>query len=117
MTVERQVEPAESHRFVFIGGLHRSGTFPLFRCLREHPLLSGFNDTGASEEEGQHLQSVYAPAIAYGGPGRFGFHPGAHLTEASDLVTADNKLRLFEEWKAYWDLSKPVLLEKSPPNL
>jgi hypothetical protein len=60
---------------------------------------------------------VYPPATAYGGPGRFGFHPGAHLTEASDLVTADNRLRLFDEWKAYWDLAKPVLLEKSPPNL
>jgi Sulfotransferase family len=108
---------AGNHRFLYIGGLHRSGTSTLFRCLREHPLISGFNDTGATEEEGQHLQSVYPPATAYGGPGRFGFHPGAHLTEASDLVTADNRLRLFDEWKAYWDLAKPVLLEKSPPNL
>jgi hypothetical protein len=108
---------AGNHRFLYIGGLHRSGTSTVFRCLREHPLISGFNDTGATEEEGQHLQSVYPPATAYGGPGRFGFHPGAHLTEASDLVTADNRLRLFDEWKAYWDLAKPVLLEKSPPNL
>jgi hypothetical protein len=115
-TGNQEIE-AGNHRFLYIGGLHRSGTSTVFRCLREHPLISGFNDTGATEEEGQHLQSVYPPATAYGGPGRFGFHPGAHLTEASDLVTADNRLRLFEEWKAHWDLSKPVLLEKSPPNL
>jgi len=117
MSTEYQVIRAGYHRFVYVGGLHRSGTSTVFRCLREHPLISGFNDTGATEEEGQHLQSVYPPATAYGGPGRFGFHPGAHLTEASDLVTADNRLRLFEEWKIHWDLSKPVLLEKSPPNL
>jgi hypothetical protein len=105
------------HRFVFIGGLHRSGTSLLFRCLREHPLISGFRNTEAPEEEGQYLQSIYRPAIAYGGPGRFGFSPKAHLTEASYLITNDNRLRLFEEWKTYWDLEKPVLLEKSPSNL
>jgi Sulfotransferase family len=115
-TGNQEIE-AGNYRFLYIGGLHRSGTSTVFRCLREHPLISGFNDTGATEEEGQHLQSVYPPATAYGGPGRFGFHPEAHLTEASDLATADNRLRLFEEWKAYWDLAKPVLLEKSPPNL
>ena len=107
----------EHHRFVFIGGLHRSGTSVLFRCLKEHPLISGFGSTKAPEDEGQHIQSIYRPAIAHGGPGRFGFDPEAYLTEASELITADTHLRLFAEWKGYWDLEKPVLLEKSPPNL
>jgi hypothetical protein len=40
-----------------------------------------------------------------------------HRNTLSDLVTNDNRLRLFEEWKTYWDLAKPVLMEKSPPNL
>jgi hypothetical protein len=80
-------------------------------------LISGFEDTGVPQDEGQHLQSVYRPAIAYGGPGRFGFDPKAHLTGTSDLVTDANRLQLFTEWGRYWDLKKPVLLEKSPPNL
>jgi hypothetical protein len=117
MSTEHQEIKAGYHRFVFIGGLHRSGTSTIFRCLREHPLISGFSDTGVSEEEGQHLQSVYPPATAYGGPGRFGFRPEAHLTENSDLVTNGNRLQLFEEWQTHWDLAKPVLLEKSPSNL
>jgi hypothetical protein len=25
--------------------------------------------------------------------------------------------KLFDEWSAHWDLSRPVLVEKSPPNL
>jgi hypothetical protein len=32
-------------------------------------------------------------------------------------VTPENRQKLFEEWSRYWDVSKPYLLEKSPPNL
>jgi len=105
------------HRFIFLCGLHRSGTSPLFRILREHPHISGFANTGVPEDEGQHLQTVFPPAIALGGPGRFGFSRRAHLTEKSSLITPDNREKLFSEWARYWDLRRPCLLEKSPPNL
>ncbi|MGA9542559.1 MAG: sulfotransferase [Candidatus Sulfotelmatobacter sp.] len=105
------------YKFVFLCGLHRSGTSPLFRILREHPEISGFRNTGVPEEEGQHLQTVYLPAKAHGGPGRFGFIPEAHLTENSPLNTPESGQKLFAEWSKFWDLSKPFLLEKSPPNL
>jgi hypothetical protein len=107
----------ESHKFVFVCGLHKSGTSILFQCLRSHPATSGFSQTGVPEDEGQHLQTVYPPAWAFGGMGKFGFHPEAHLTETSPLVTAANRQKLFAEWEQYWDVEKPVLLEKSPPNL
>jgi hypothetical protein len=102
---------------VFLAGLHRSGTSILFRALREHSRISGFRDTGVPEDEGQHLQTVYRPAKVYGGPGRFGFDERVHLTEDSPLATAANAAKLFGEWSPHWDLSKPVLVEKSPPNL
>jgi hypothetical protein len=107
----------QGHTFVFIGGLHRSGTTLLGRCLSEHPRVSGFSGTGATEDEGQHLQSVYRPGNEYGGPGRFGFHPDAHLTETSELVSDESRERLLAEWGRHWDMSRPVLVEKSPPNL
>jgi hypothetical protein len=107
----------QDHRFVFVGGLHRSGTTLLARCLAEHPEVSGFSGTRAPEDEGQHLQNVYQPGRAYGGPGRFGFDPEAHLTENSALVSDASRTRLLEQWGKYWDASRPVLLEKSPPNL
>ena len=105
------------HTLVLIGGMHRSGTSLLHRCLSAHPDASGFSGTGVEEDEGQHLQSVYPPGKRHGGPGRFGFDPAAHLTERSSLVSERNRARLLDEWGRHWDLSRPVLLEKSPPNL
>ena len=105
------------HRFVFLAGLHRSGTTLLARLLAAHPEISGFSGTGVSADEGQHLQSVYPAAKEYGGPGRFGFAPESHVTETSPLVSEENARKLFGEWSAHWDLSRPLLLEKSPPNL
>jgi len=107
----------DDHRLVFIAGLHRSGTTLLARLLAAHPAVSGFSGTGAPADEGQHLQSVYPSDHEHGRPGRFGFATEAHLTEESRLATPENAQKLFDEWAPYWDLSRPVLLEKSPPNL
>jgi hypothetical protein len=109
--------PLADHRLVFVAGTHRSGTTPLARVLAAHPQVSGFHDTGATEDEGQHLQTVYPAARTYGGPGRFALDARAHLTEDSPLATPDSARRLAREWEPYWDLSRPVLVEKSPPNL
>ena len=76
---QRQTDPAGpssaspgERRLLFVGGLHRSGTSLVHRCLTRHPEVTGFSDTGVPEDEGQHLQTLYAPAYAHGGPGRFG---------------------------------------------
>ncbi|MCE9633966.1 MAG: sulfotransferase [Methylophilales bacterium] len=108
---------AQTHKLVFICGLHRSGTSLLHSCLRDHPMMSGFHDTGVPEDEGQHLQNVYPSGNVYGGPGKFGFYPQSFLNEYSALATKENAENLMQQWGRYWDLSKPVLVEKSPPNL
>ena len=104
-------------RIVFIAGLHRSGTSLFHRCVGDHPDVSIFSNTGVPEDEGQHLQTVYPVDGVYGGPGRFGFRRESHLTENSPLVTDEKRRRLISEWSRHWDLSKPILVEKSPPNL
>lgn len=79
--------------------------------------MSSFRGTGVPENEGQHLQDVYPPARHHGGPGKFALRPRAHLTESSPLVADGARARLWRSWSPHWDLDKPVLLEKSPPNL
>lgn len=105
------------HRFVFVAGSHRSGTTLLARLLAAHREISGFSGTGAPADEGQHLQSVYPSDHEYGRPGRFGFAPEMHLTESSPLASDESARRRFAEWSPHWDLARPLLLEKSPPNL
>jgi hypothetical protein len=85
--------------------------------LRAHPDVSGFANTGVAEDEGQHLQNVLARDEETGGCGRFAFHPDARLTEESPLLGPANRDQLLRQWGAYLDLTKPVLLEKSPANM
>ena len=123
LSVSQALEFAQTRHFVFLCGLHRSGTTLLFRMLREHPEMTGFANNKVAtewtplEDEGQFLQGVYPPALCYGGPGSFAFAPDAHVTEESELLTPENKAQLAADWYPYWDLSKKYLLEKSPPHL
>jgi hypothetical protein len=117
LTGTSQISGLGRRQFVFVAGLHRSGTTLLARLLAAHPEVSGFSGTGAPADEGQHLQHVYPSDHEYGRPGRFGFAPEMHLTEESPLASRESALALFEEWSPHWDLSRRVLLEKSPPNL
>jgi len=107
----------KKHHFLFINGLHRSGTSILFKWIKAQKNISGFSDTGVIEDEGQHLQNVYSAAYNYGGPGKFGFQKRSYLTENSDLITDVNRSKLFEQWSEHWNLNQSILVEKSPPNL
>ena len=93
---------SDKHKFVFICGLHRSGTTILHECMRDHPDISGFYDTGAPHDEGQHLQDVFLPAYKFGGPGKFGFDQRAALNENSELITDINKRKLYKDWCRHW---------------
>lgn len=109
--------PSVRQRYVFICGLHRSGTTLITRYLAGHPMVSGFKETGAIEDEGQFLQTVLPVENKFGGVGRFGFDPRAHMTEESAFNTPAAEARLKSEWRRYWDESKAVLIEKTPSNL
>lgn len=107
----------DDKKFVFIGGVHRSGKSTLFQWITRHPEVSGlYNPEGENHrDEGQHFQSVYPPGPEYDGPA--GFDASAHLDEDFELDTREYARRLFADWKEHWDVRKPVLLENSPPNL
>ncbi len=103
--------------FIFLSGLHRSGTSLLHEIIREHPDISGFSGTAAAEDEGQHLQSVYKPGKAFGGPGKFAFDKNAYMDESHPLATHESAVKIFKQWSDCFDLSCKYLIEKSPPNI
>jgi hypothetical protein len=110
-------EELAQKQFVFVGGVHRSGTTVLAEILGEHPAISALTGTGAPHDEGQHLQDVMPTAREHGGPGLFAFDPRARLVEHDAGEPHSARRRLLGAWRPYWDTERPVLLEKSPPNL
>ncbi len=108
--------PMLGTRHVFICGLHRSGTSALHDILRAHPDVTGFNETNAPRDEGQHLQTVIETDAALGGPGAFAFNERARLTEADVPHYATQLGTLRTEWAARWD-HRAIRVEKSPPNI
>jgi Sulfotransferase family len=112
-----QVSTNIGRRYVFVCGLHRSGTSLLGRNIARLENCTGFNDTGVTEDEGQFLQDIYPISKVYGGAGRFGFDPRAHLTETSSLLTPENAAKLRQSWERYWDQAKGICVEKTPGNL
>jgi hypothetical protein len=107
----------EGKQLIFLCGLHRSGTSLLHEIIRSHPEVSGFENTGVPEDEGQHLQSVYQPAVKFGGPGRFAFDSGSRMDESHLLATDTSAKTIFDQWRPYFDMSCQYLVEKSPPNI
>ena len=108
--------PKQFSGFVFVCGLHRSGTTMVEHFIRAHFHVSGLR-ADVPESEGQHLQDVVPVARDHGGPGLFAFSPAMHLGAISGAAAEQAKDRLLRCWTPFVDGDEQVLLEKSPPNL
>ena len=93
----------EDKKFIFISGLHRSGTSLFYKILNEQENFSGLTNTNEIEDEGQFVQSVYLPAYKFGGVGKFGFNKESQLNETSILINEKNRQKLFKEWSRFWN--------------
>jgi len=105
------------HRFVFVGGLPRSGTTFLAAEIARSPGVSNLQGIGVVADEGQYVQDVYPTQQQAGGIDRFAYSPAMHLTEDSPLVGEASRAALWQAWAPYWDTTNPNLVEKTPSNL
>lgn len=120
LRAKKHLTSRSERKYLFIGGMHRSGTTALWEAFRRHGQVSGFPPgTNDCENEGQYSQSVYPSDHHYACPHWLDWplHPQMHLTEESPLASDANGAVLTAEWARYWDQSKPWLLEKTPRNL
>lgn len=104
-------------RFVFVAGLHRTGTSILARILGSHPAISSIRNAPVPENEGCYLQGAIPHTARDGRPGHYATDPGQHHTESSRFNTLETQQRLVSDWARWFDDAKPWWLEKSPVNL
>lgn len=102
-------------KYIFVGGLHRSGTSIIGRRLAVNQYISGF-DSGTFTTEGQFHQDVYDLDFFHGGPGKFAFSNKYHKIEEPWFNRKYKRNQLLKNWSSYWDMHK-ILLEKTPGNL
>eukprot|EP00039_Didymoeca_costata_P020891 m.342772 g.342772 ORF g.342772 m.342772 type:complete len:413 (+) comp21817_c0_seq1:117-1355(+) len=106
-----------SHKFLFVVGPHHAGTTLMSVLVSQNSEASGLINTSVPQAEGQHLQNVYPQAYNLGGMTGYAFNPESHITEQSPLCTPNNAVRLFRAWSPFWNLSKRVLVEKTPNHM
>ena len=105
------------HRYVFVGGLHRSGTSLVARLLEEHPQISGIQGAPVPENEGCYLQGAIPHTARHGIPCHFATDLDQHLVEGCAFDTLATRERLEADWAPWFDAAKPWRVEKSPVNL
>jgi hypothetical protein len=105
------------NRFVFVAGLHRTGTSLLARILGAHPAVGGIEGAPVPENEGCYLQGGIPHTACDGRPGHYATDPRQHHTEGSRWNTLETQQRMLSDWSPWLDRGKPWWLEKSPVNL
>ncbi|WP_299819271.1 sulfotransferase [uncultured Jannaschia sp.] len=108
---------ARPTRYLFIGGLHRSGTSLVARMAARVPGATGIEGAPVPENEGVYLQGAIAHDALAGAPMRFATDPAQHLTEAHPLNRLETRVRLAADWDPWFPEGAAWRVEKSPVNL
>lgn len=104
-------------RFVFIAGLHRSGTSLLAQLMAAHPEIGAIEHSPAPENEGCYLQGAIPHTARHGIPGHYAADPAQHHVEGSAFDTLATRERMLADWSPWFDPARLWWLEKSPVNL
>ncbi len=109
--------PNTRHCYLFVGGLHRSGTSLVNRLANAIPGASGITDSPAPENEGVYLQGAIPHTALHGRPMHFATNPEEHLTETHPLNNLGTKRHLEADWAPWFAQDATWRVEKSPVNL
>ena len=104
------------HRYVFVGGLHRSGTSLVARLIGDLPGISAINTAPVPENEGVYLQGAIPHTARHGMPMHFATDPAQHHIEGSHFDRLETQMRLERDWAPYF-AEAPWRVEKSLVNL
>ena len=104
------------HRYVFVGGLHRSGTSLVARMLGSLSGVSSIENSGMPENEGVYLQGAISHTALDGRPMHFATDPAQHHVEGGRHDRLEVKQRLEADWSP-WFAEGNWRVEKSPVNL
>lgn len=105
------------HRYLFVGGLHRSGTSLAARIAAGLPAVAGPEGAPVPEGEGAYLTGALPHTALHGRPGHFATDPAQRLIEGDPLDRLDTILRLEHDWAPWFRADAPWRVEKSPVNL
>jgi hypothetical protein len=104
------------HRYLFVGGLHRSGTSLVARLIGRLPGVASITNAPVPENEGVYLQGAIPHDALSGRPMHFATDPLQHLIEGHPLDRLETRVRMEADW-ASWFGSGEWRVEKSPVNL
>ncbi len=104
-------------RYVFVAGLHRTGTSLLTRLLSGHPAIGAITGSPAPEDEGCYLQGAIPHTARHGIPGHYALDPAQHHVEGSFYDTLETRRRLVADWDLWFPEQGSWRIEKSPVNL
>jgi len=95
-------------KWLFLVGCYNSGTTLLAEMLARHPDISGL------PTEGHFISDQFIKDYEIGLPRMWAGRE--ELFRLTELDQGPDPIRVKKEWGMRLDLSRPVLLEKSPPN-
>ena len=104
-------------RHAFVGGLHRSGTTLLARCLEAHPEIRGLSHAPVPEGEGVYLQGAIPHTARHGVPGAFAEDDAQHHVEGGPYDRLEVRERIRSDWEPWFEPGGLWRVEKSPVNL
>ncbi len=104
-------------RYVFVAGLHRTGTSLVTKLIAAHSSIAAINGSPAPEDEGCYLQGAIPHTALHGIPGEYATDPTQHCIESSALNSFETKRRMEADWAPWFDPVKSWRVEKSPVNL